>query len=363
MAGKFSLEKMADIDLNDHFFDSLKGDYPGTPFSTGFEQWFLNKSREGRTALVFNDDEGIGAFVCIKRESEIISLREGDLPENDRLKISTLRIAERYRGKRLGEGAIGLLLWKWQALGLEDVYLTVFDKHHTLISQLEKFGFKLVGHNLDDECVYMRSRNDVDYSDPYRAFPFINPAFPRAGYLAINDHFHDTMFPYSELKNTNQSVPILDVSNGISKVYIGSPISTPNFYTGEPIFIYRKYTGKNGSPGYKSCLTTYCVVKSVVIVKQYGHPQMSYDEYRRVVGNKSVYEDMELLNKYDNESDLVLIELVYYGYFGEGNNINWVWLKSNGCFDGYPTSIELSKVQFCKIIKEANLDVNNIIID
>lgn len=29
MAGKFSLKKFADINLNDEFFDSLKADYPG----------------------------------------------------------------------------------------------------------------------------------------------------------------------------------------------------------------------------------------------------------------------------------------------------------------------------------------------
>ena len=35
MAGRFSLKKFADINLNDEFFDSLKADYPGTENSTG----------------------------------------------------------------------------------------------------------------------------------------------------------------------------------------------------------------------------------------------------------------------------------------------------------------------------------------
>ena len=37
MAGKFKRKSFAEIDLEDHFFDSLKRDYPGTNNSTGFK--------------------------------------------------------------------------------------------------------------------------------------------------------------------------------------------------------------------------------------------------------------------------------------------------------------------------------------
>ncbi len=47
MAGKFSLKKFGDINLNDEFFDSLKADYPGTENSTGFVEWFEKKYRLG----------------------------------------------------------------------------------------------------------------------------------------------------------------------------------------------------------------------------------------------------------------------------------------------------------------------------
>ena len=34
---------------------------------------------------------------------------------------------------------------------------------------------------------------------------------------------------------------------------------------------------------------------------------------------------------------LTVIELLYYGFFGAGNNVNWVWLKSNDLwFDTHP---------------------------
>lgn len=363
MAGKFSLTPMASLDVNDPFFDSLKADYPGTPFSSGFTDWFHKVAAQGRSALVFNDEQGIGAFVCIKNEAEPIQLQNETLPKCNRIKISTLRIAERYRGQRLGEGAIGLTLWKWQDVGADEIYVTVFDKQQQLIGQLEKFGFILAGYNMDGECVYLRRRYYVDYSDPYKAFPFINPNFQKAGYLIVNDNFHDTLFPYSELKNSRGPKVILDVSNGMSKIYIGSPYSRPHYNPGEPVFIYRKST-QPGPKRYKSCLTTYCVVKSVINIKSAGQALMSYEDYLSRIGNKSVYRPLELQSKYYNERTLVIIELVYYGYFGEGNNVTMDWLDNNGCWgNGYPTDTQLSQDQFRKILREGNVDVDNVIID
>ena len=362
MAGIFSLRKFSDIDLSDPFFESLKSDYQGSEKTAEFNTWFKNKAREGRTALVFDDDDGLGAFIAIKPEAEEIELDEGTLPSIQRLKISTFLIAPRFRGQRLGEGALGLVLWKWQELGYDEVYVTVYDSHQDLIGQLTKFGFTLAGHR-DGESVYVKNRNNIDYSDSYKSFPFIAPDFDEAGYLVVNDYFHDTLFPYSELKRNNLDKVILDVSNGLSKIYIGSPTSQLGFKAGDPVFVYRKYTGE-GSKGYKSCVTTFCMVKNITWVKENGKASMTYEEYLRRIGNKSVYETIELQTQYNNEKSLVIIELVYYGFFGGGNNINWVWLKNNGCWgDGYPTSQKLSHEQFNKILKEGNIDASNVIID
>jgi len=89
MAGKFLLKKFADIDLGDSFFDSLKADYPGNENSTGFIEWFNKKANNGSTALVFEDEVGVGAFVVLKDEYEEIILQEGRLPNIKRIKIST----------------------------------------------------------------------------------------------------------------------------------------------------------------------------------------------------------------------------------------------------------------------------------
>ena len=105
MPGKFERKSFVQIDLNDPFFDSLKRDYP--EFET---VWFPKGVRENRHALVFSDESGLGAFIAMKVENEPIHLNDVDLPALPRLKISTLRLAERFRGQRLGEGALGLIL-------------------------------------------------------------------------------------------------------------------------------------------------------------------------------------------------------------------------------------------------------------
>ena len=364
MAGKFSLRKFADINLDDPFFNSLKLDYPGTNSSPSFTTWFAKKAADGRTALVFDDDQGLGAFISLKVEAEAIELQNGRLPTKQRTKISTLRIAERYRGQRLGEGAIGLILWKWQQIGHEEIYVTVYPAHNDLIGQLEKFGFTLAGYNPDGECVYIRSRKAVDYSDPYKSFPFINPKFEKAGYLLINDFYHDSLFPYSELKNTLQTGVALSVTNGLSKIYVGSQYTPPHYKPGEPILIYRIHNGA-GTKRYKSCLTSFCIVTDVIQAKQNYRAKLSFDELLKRIGNKSVYDSQELKTKYDNEKNVVVIEMLYYGYFGEGHNINMDWLDNNGFWSRgtYPALIQLSPEQFKTILGEGNIDVDNVIID
>ena len=365
MVGKFKRKPFSEINLSDPFFDSLKADYPGSISSTGFIEWFNKKAASGQKALVFEDEQGVGAFVNLKiGEEEEIYLENGKvIPKAYRIKITTIKIDERYQHQRIGEGALGLILWQWRELKIDEIYVTVFEKHSSLITLLEKYGFDCVGKNPNGEKVYLKDRRCLDFSDPCKAFPFLSNQLQHAGCLAINMDYHDTMFAYSELANTIQERVDTSVANGLKKVYIGKSYTTA-FQAGDPVLIYRKYTGQDGSPGYKSVITSYCVVTQIVTVKSNGQSHYTYDAFLRMVGNKSVYSENELKNKYNTWPSLTLIELLYYGFFGAGKNVNWVWLKNNGLwFNTHPFNFRYTKDQFKKVLQEGNIDVDNAIID
>ena len=362
MAGKFVLKSFADINLNDVFFDSLKSDYPE------FEDWYNRKIHEGRRALVFEDELGVAAFAAMKSENEAIITECGVIPKEERLKVSTLKISERYRGERYGEGAIGLLLWKWQDSGYNEIYVTAFDKHRALISQLERFGFNKRAYNPRGEGIYFKDRRSLDFSDPYRAFPFIKSDFDYGGYLIIDDNYHDTMFAYSELKNNRidlQNKVGNSVINGLSKIYVGrSPIQ--NHRIGEPVFIYRKDTKNRPGKRYRSCITSFAIVTDIVQAKVRGTYQISFENLKKRIGNKSVFDEKELLRQYREYDSVLVMELLYYGYFGAGNNVTMDWLDRNDCWKTagmYPTEIHLSVEQFKKVLKEGKVNVPNVVVD
>lgn len=363
MPGRFYTKLFSEIDLSDPIFAELKADYPGTASSTGFVSWFAKKSLAGEVASVFEDEDGLGSFVYTKEEEEEIQLKDRSLPAVNRLKIGTFKMATAHRGQRLGEGALGLVLWDWQRSECDEIYVTVFPKHVPLIQLLTRFGFKPLGSNPNGETIFLRSKSAIDYSDPYRSFPFVAPNFGAAGLLVVEDKYHDTLFPYSELAHTEQEGLRTAAANGVSKVYIGTPWQIPPYRPGEPILIYRKFTG-NGQAGYKSCITSYGVVTNIVVAKLNRQAILPLEEVLRRVGNKSVFDAEEITLKYQTAQSLVIVELIYSGYFGTGKNPNWRWLKDNGLWpQTYPTEARFTQAEFLQIIEKGGVDVQDALVD
>ena len=76
------------------------------------------------------------------------------------------------------------------------------------------------------------------------------------------------------------------------------------------LFIYRKYTG-TGQKGFKSVITGYCIATKIQKIRSGGRPLVSYEEFMRMIGNKSVFDEFELRTKYETSSTLMFIELLY----------------------------------------------------
>lgn len=352
VAMPFLIKKFSDCRLDDPFFDSLKEDYDE------FDIWFKKKSKSGETAYVHDDENGmIQAFLYIK---DVDCETVGDLIEEPRIKMGTLKINPASEGQRLGEGAIGIALWKWQKSDLDQIYVTVFPKHKVLIDLLEKYGFEEYGKK-GEECVFAKDKRKMRYDTIHRSFPYFNPNLSRGKYIPIHDEFHDSMFQYSELKNTMQNVGDLSVSNGITKNFIATPSSNIDYRPGDIVFIYRMHQGP-GLKGCKSVVTSYCIVSKIEWFKKGGKNISNYDDYLKFVGNKSVYTS-EVLKKEYEKKNLCVIELLYSGYFGAGHNITHNSLKEAGLFEKHPYEIKLNREEINKIMRMGGKDEQDIIVD
>ena len=354
MAGAYKWKKLSELDINDSFFNSLKEDYPE------FEEWYNRKANEGKQAFAYIDDNGIGAFVMLKNgECEEIHLANQILPKCSRLKISTLKLSDRVEGNRLGEGAIGIALWNWLESDDEEIYVTVFDKHRKLIEMLQKFGFELAGYNSRNEGVYLRSKIAISFITPYTSFPFINKETRAFAMLPIEAEWHDKIFPYSELKNTKQDTEEFAAANGMTKTYIGFSYSIPAYSPGMPIMIYRISEEKKT---FKSVVTSYGTIVRFEIIKQNWDYIKSFDEYVKLVGNKSVFTYDKIKEFYEKQKNVFVLELVYNHAFGEGCNVNHYTLNSCGIWkNSHPYQAIYSMNDFRAILSLAKQDENKLI--
>ncbi|WP_019177777.1 hypothetical protein [Methanomassiliicoccus luminyensis] len=354
----FKLRPFNECDINDPFFDSLRADY-----HPDFNNWFEKKSESNEQAYVYLDG-GIQAFLYIKDvdDEEVPDA----LPKAPRIKIGTLKISEDSRGQRIGEGAIGIALWKWQQSNLNEIYITAFKKHDRLIAILESFGFVYAGKKrATGENVYVKDKRKLQYADAKRSFPYINPDFKRGKYIPINDDFHDRLFQYSELKGVRRSDDdATAASNGISKVFIATPFSYIDYRPGDVALIYRRHTG-DGVRRYKSAVTSFCTIMKQTPVKQNDRHVKTMSDYMSIVGNKSVYSPDELKNIYKNSyhKNIIIIEMAYNGYFGAGKNVNYDTLETGGLFNRHPYEVVLTRDDVLRVLRmggkgEQDIDIN-----
>ena len=345
----FELVPFSDLDVNDGFFNSLKDDYPG------FAKWFENKADTGCAAYVKRPNGLISAFLYIKDEPECEPV--GDLPAMPRIKIGTLKIDESAGNMRHGEGAVGIALWKWAMSGIDQIYLTVYPKHKSLIGMMEGFGFKQCGTK-NGEIVLVKDKRNLDLSETKYYFPFLLRA-GRTKIIPIEAEFHDRMFPICGVSDVNTFEEGMPVGNGITKIYIASPRTKIDYRINDVAFIYRM---SKEHPGVNSRLTAYCVIESVKVVKVNGDPKINEQKFLDLTGNKTVFTDEELRALYAR-NNVYIIGMLYSGTLKMDSSLNYNWLRSNGLFDTHPYNIQLSIEDAEKILEEGGIDVQSAFID
>lgn len=184
----------------------------------------------------------------------------------------------------------------------------------------------------------------------------MDPDFKRGVYIPIKSVFHDNMFAYSELSNTEQRTDPLPVANGVMKVYIATPSEYVDYRPKDVALIYR-ITDSDKDKTHRSVVTSFCTVTGVEWFKRDGIvlDGKTFEGFVGSIGNKTVYGDDELKKSFDKRY-VCTISLLYNGYFGKGKNVNHMWLNSNGLFNDYPYKIVLDPDQVRSILKEGGID-------
>lgn len=334
-------EHFGQINLNDHFFDSLKEDYPG------FERWFIKKSDEIAYATINKDNNLILSFLYLKIESEYENYSDITpvFKPKKRLKVGTFKVVN--NGFRLGERFMKIIFDNALANKVQEIYVTVFDHREDqrrLIELMEQWGFAFWGMK-EEERVYVRDFTPkFDIKHLKENYPYISKA--RNIYIVpIYEQYHTELLPDSIL-NTESPLEFIEDfphRNGISKVYVSRAMQ-PHPSTGDLLIFYR--TGGY----YKSVVSTIGLVQEVI------YDIETESDFIKHCRKGSVFPEVELkaMWNYNKNSRPFVIRFLYvYSFPHRINMQRLIELRILKGIDDAPRGFKpITKDQFELILKD-----------
>lgn len=334
-------EHFGQIDLADHFFGSLKEDYPG------FERWFIKKSDEVAYVTVNKDNNLMLSFLYLKIELEdenytdITPLFES----KKRLKVGTFKVIN--NGFRLGERFMKIIFDNALANQVQEIYVTIFDhreEQKRLIDLMEQWGFSFWGMK-GTERVYVRDFVPTfEINHLKENYPYISRN--RNTYIVpIYEQYHTELLPDSIL-NTESPLEFIEDfphRNGISKVYVSRAMQ-PHPSIGDLLVFYR--TGGY----YKSVVSTIGLVQEVV------YDIKTESDFLEQCRKGSVFPEMDLkaMWNYNKNSRPFVVRFLYvYSFPHRINMKRLIELKVLQGIDDAPRGFKLiTKEQFELILKD-----------
>lgn len=289
-----------DIDLSDSFFDTLKNDYPG------FSDWFSKKSDENSGAFVqYNSENKLQAFLYLKIEEGPLDDIIPSRPEAKRLKVGTFKIDA--HNTKLGERFIKKITDYAIVKAVDEIYVTIFDKHDGLINLLARYGFKEVGKK-GEELVFAKDMKSLT-GNILTDFPLLSLTDKRKFVLSIYPKFHTRLFPDSILNNEEDFKYnlIRDVSytNSIHKIYLCFMPDVAYLEPGDIIAIYRT-NDYQGPARYRSVITSICVVEEIKTKKDFSN----INDFIKYTNAYSIFE-VEDLRKWYQKENVIVIKMTY----------------------------------------------------
>ena len=338
------------VNINDPFFASLKADY------AEFEGWFAKKA-SNMAYLSVNDADEIDGFLYLKFEDEGHTNILPEMAPKKRLKVGTFKIDA--HGTKLGDRFIKKLFDQAMAGGVEELYVTVFEKHTGLLKLLRKYGFEQWGTKPSANGTELVLIRDMKWSGTslHKNYPLVNIGSGKKYLLALYPMWHTRLLPDSKLITEGPDV-IADIShtNSIQKIYLAGRSGAQNLQHGDAIVIYRTSDDK-GAAYYRSVATSVCVVDKVEMISEYP----TEESFLQYCSPFSVFTEQELKNLYTTRRYPVIITFTYNISFPKRINrkalIEVVGLNPNDRW----TCLELTEAQFSSILSEGKVSANFVV--
>lgn len=343
------INKFSDIDLNDIFFDSLKSDY------SGFENWFNKKSSDNSEAYVeYDEKHKLLDFLYLKIEDGVVDDVKPKFDPAKRLKVGTFKIMARatHRGERFIKKIMDVAMSE----NVDEIYVTIFQKHDFLIQLFSQYGFieKAVKHHeTDDEKVLVKDMR-AHIGDIIQDYPKIN-SLVKKYVLAIYPKYHTRLFPDSILNNEKVYDLIRDVTytNSIYKIYICHMYSAKVLKKGDLLMIYR--TSDESSPAhYRSVLTSVCTVEDIKTKKDFPE-EADFIAYAK---KYSVFDENDLKGYYSNDNTIVIKMIYNFAFVKRVTKEKMCNIDINPDYWGF---FQLTDDQFDQLLKLGGVNENYII--
>jgi ribosomal protein S18 acetylase RimI-like enzyme len=325
--------------LNHEFFDSLRIDYK-------FDEWFREKAKDGRRAWIYSTNEKTLGALCIYARQENIDITgHGDILHGGSLKLCTFKVAEEYRGRKIGELFLKAAFRYATKYGLENIFIHgSSDKQPILFELLSDFGFSKVGEYGSD-VVYVKKHPalaPVDDDQNLTAFEYSRTYFPhfkqsasiKKFIIPIRPEFHRVLFPDYDSVQGLLFNSANTAGNAIKQAYLCYAM-TSEMSPGDIVLFYRS--------------TDEMSLTSIGIVERY-ETLNDVTEIANRVGRRTVYSMTEITKIAAQPTKVLLFRLVKHF----PHPLSYSWLSDNQVVNGHIQSIqEINDNAYQKIISQA----------
>lgn len=343
---------IANIDINDSFFDTFKSAYPG------FENWYIKKSNE-EAYICRNDSNQILGFLYLKTEDETENYFEIKpvFSPMKRLKVGTFKVEA--TGFRLGERFMKIIFDNAIERRVNEIYVTLFmdrDELKALYNLFIRWGFFEHGiKNTGDksEVVLVKKLGVYDETKSVKE-NFPNLIYNRNKYfLPIEAKYHTPLLPDSQLRTENE-VDFLGnqpQKYALQKVYISFSYKR-DMKSGVFLVLYRK-----GITSGRKCFES--VVTTIGIIDEIKFDFESKDDFLKYCENRTVFTNEELVDFWERKSkSLLVVKFIYVVSLNKRLTLSYLWDKGIIEKNSGPRPFDtITDDDFDMILKDSNTKI------